>query len=83
MSGEAPKLMYFCKISGQPEETPCHHASCQSDPAVRIDDDSLISFTTTASNRGIGMAAEIALRRRYPSRKAQRLIRKKMAGESQ
>jgi hypothetical protein len=26
------ELRYFCKISGQPEESPCHHASCQDAP---------------------------------------------------
>ncbi len=69
------QLYYFCKISGQAEETPCHHASCQSDPAYRTDDDTLIAMATTCSNRELALHAEVTLRKRYPSRKARKAIR--------
>ena len=33
----------------------------------RLTDDDLIDFATTCSNRGVALAAEMHLRRRYPS----------------
>lgn len=38
-----------------------------------IDDDMLIDVATTCSNRGIALAAEVALRKKYPSVRAKRM----------
>ena len=35
---------------------------------ARIQDDHLIAFATTCSDQGIALAAEMALRKRYPSK---------------
>jgi hypothetical protein len=35
-----------------------------------MSDDDLIDVATTCSNRGVALAAEIALRKRYPKRRA-------------
>ena len=67
-------IPYFCKISRQMEESPCIHDDCHSDPCYRISDDILIAFATTCSNRQIALASEVDLRKRYPSRKATRLM---------
>lgn len=70
---------YFCKMSGEMGELPCDHSTCQKDPHVRVTDDTLISFATTCSNNDIRLGAEVALRKRYPSNRAQRAIREPAA----
>ena len=67
-----PGLGYFCKVQSEYRDSPCRHKSCNSDPAVRASDDTLIAFATTCSDRGIALTAEIALRKRYPSRRWKR-----------
>lgn len=62
------KNEYFCKISRQMESPQCQHASCQADPLVRCSDDDLIDWAISCSDRGMRLNAEIALRKRHPSR---------------
>lgn len=44
-----------------------------------VTDDALMDFSTTCSNRGVALAAEMELRRRHPSRKASRRIKEAQA----
>lgn len=46
----------------------------------RAPDEHLIDIATTCSNRGVALAAEVALRKRYPSKRAARAVRPKEQG---
>jgi len=43
-----------------------------------IPDEDLIAIATSCSNRQIALSAEIALRKRYPSRKTSKLLKTKV-----
>ena len=44
-------------------------------------DDVLIDIATTCSSRQVALSAEVELRRRHPSRKAARSIKRALAGK--
>jgi hypothetical protein len=47
----------------------------------RVSDDVLLSIAETCSNRGVALAAEMALRRRYPSKvRVERGVRRTTKG---
>lgn len=58
---------FFCKEIRAEQFEPCGHPACESEPAYRVDYETLICLASTCSNRGLALHAEMTLRKRYPS----------------
>lgn len=69
---QGKSVPFFCLLESRELQDSCGHDDCVNDPNFRCGDEVLIAMATTCSNRAIELSAEIALRKRYPSKKYKR-----------